>query len=79
MQPFVIEVTLVNEPLVRVRLKHILGFMYFIVVYSPTESSNRLAGPTVIWPQRKYMVSSYLYRTKIMILQSLVLHVLLYG
>ncbi|MFV0264599.1 MAG: endonuclease/exonuclease/phosphatase family protein, partial [Kluyvera sp.] len=37
LQPFVVEVTPVDERIMRVRLKHTLGFMSLIAVYAPTE------------------------------------------
>ena len=37
LQPSVIEVTPVDERIMRLRLKHSLGFMFVVAVYAPTE------------------------------------------
>ncbi|MEL6802745.1 MAG: reverse transcriptase domain-containing protein, partial [Bacteroidota bacterium] len=37
LQPFVVEVTPVDERMMRVRMKHTLGFISLIAVYAPTE------------------------------------------
>ena len=37
LQPFVVEVIPVDECIMRLRLKHTLGFMSLVAVYAPTE------------------------------------------
>ena len=37
LQPSVVEVTPVDELIMRLRLKHSLGFMFVVAVYAPTE------------------------------------------
>ena len=37
LQPSVVEVILVDERIMRLRLKHTLGFMSLVAVYAPTE------------------------------------------
>lgn len=37
LQPFVVEVTAVDEPMMRVRLKQTLGFMFLVTVNALTE------------------------------------------
>ncbi|KAG0719096.1 Craniofacial development protein 2 [Chionoecetes opilio] len=37
LQPSVVEVTPVDERIMRVRMKHTLGFMSLVAVYAPTE------------------------------------------
>ena len=37
LQPFVVEVTLVDERIMQLNLKHSLGFMSVVAVYAPTE------------------------------------------
>ena len=41
MQPSVIEVTLVDERIRQLRLKHSLGFISVVAVYVPTETYER--------------------------------------
>ena len=40
LQPFVVEVTPVNERIMRLRLKHTLGFMSLAAVYTPTKMNE---------------------------------------
>ena len=40
LQPSVVEVIPVDEHIMRLRLKHTLGFMSLVAVYAPTEMSG---------------------------------------